>query len=118
MKEIDLPDFESMYKIVEEIRDKTLAHGILKAEIEEAESVITRTATENEEYFVGGKPPSQAHIQRAYFPTGFDGELLEKRKALAKLDTDVEYLKMRLDLDKLVIDVWRTESANKRLAVS
>jgi hypothetical protein len=49
--------------------------------------------------------------------TGFDGELLKKREQLAELESELEYLRMRYELDKIVIDVWRTQSANKRKAV-
>lgn len=118
MKEIDLPDFEDMYKLVLKIKDKTIAASIIEAEIDIRESEISKEVVHNEYYFIKGNPPSQAHIQRAFFPAGLEGELIPKRKELAKLKAEIEYLKMHLDLDKMLIEVWRTESANKRSAVS
>jgi hypothetical protein len=117
MKEVEIPDFEDMYKNLEEIRKKSLSSKLLEKEIEADESYVTKEATSNTEYHVNGKPPSQAHINKSWLVTGFDGELLKKREQLAELESELEYLRMRYELDKIVIDVWRTQSANKRKAV-
>lgn len=117
MKEINLPDFEDLYELATQIHKRTMEARLLKVELDAQESEIFRTVSEDSKYFVGGKPPSAVYIKTAYLFSGLDGELLEKRKLLATLETEIENLKLVLDTHKLLIEVWRTQSANKRKAI-
>ena len=115
----DLPDFEDMYNTISEIKDLTFKKLSLDIQIKDEEAKITRQAIGNSEYFDSkGKPPTMSHIKHMWLHTGFKGELLIKRNKYATVLADLEYKKLKFNLDKALIDVWRTQSANARLAVS
>jgi hypothetical protein len=115
MDTFDLPEFEDMYKTIEEIRDLATEIGIAKVALAYAESEITKLATSDGKYFQNGKPPSQTYIDNTYKYQGFDSELIPMRMNLAKLEAQLAYKKASLDLDKLKLEVWRTQSANERV---
>ena len=87
---IELPDFDDLFKLADEISNKDREIALLRIEIKYEESKITKEATTNEEYFVNGKPPSQTYIDNAWKYTGFNDELIEKRNHLAELETESE----------------------------
>ena len=119
VKVINLPDFEDMYSRLEAIKEVGLNKLLMAQEIEEKEAEVVMVVTTEEKYFIGGKSPSMAHISRTYLVTGLDdtGILPEMRRTYARQCAEYEYLKMRFDLDKIAIDVWRTQSANERKAI-
>lgn len=112
-----LPDFEDMYQTIQKIKELTFNKLILEVQIKDAVASITKTAYSDSKYFVNGKPRPMSFIEKAWLFSGFNGELFEKRKSFARICADLEHIKLKFDLDKALIDVWRTESANRRLAV-
>jgi hypothetical protein len=114
---INPPDFEDVMEIVERIRELSLQEAILSNKIKFMESDITAEATENEKYFVNGKPPSMTYINSTYKVTGFDGELKKLRNDLAQIQSELEYRKNLFSVKKDMLEVWRTESANQRASV-
>ncbi len=113
-----LPDFEDMYATIQEIKELTYNKLLLEVQIKDVVAHITKTAYTNSKYFTNGKPRPMSFIEKAWLFSGFNGELFEKRERFARTCADLEHIKLKFDLDKALIDVWRTESANKRLAVS
>ena len=113
---IELPDFQDMFKMVKEIKEKMLKEEMLKLEIKDLEAKTTLAVTSDQKYFVKGKPPSQSFIDSTYKYTGFDGEILSKREELVKISVEVEELKNTLQLYRDMVSVYQTESANKRAA--
>lgn len=111
------PDFEDMMEIAEEIKRLSLGSAVLENQIKFTESDIVIEATANEKYFVSGKPPSMAYINSTYKVTGFDGELKNMKNELANLQSQLEYNKNLFSIKKDMLEVWRTESANKRASV-
>jgi len=114
---ISLPDFEDMYKRLESIKEVTAEKLLLEVQIKEREGDIVLLVTTDPTFFEGGKPPSMAKVSSSYIRNGVNGELTELRKRYAELSAELEYLKYRFDLDKIAIDVWRTQSANERRVV-
>ena len=114
---VELPDFDDLFKLAERISNLSREKAILEIQIKHEEAKITKEATTNEEYFVKGKPPSQAYIDNAWKYTGFDDSILVLREELVILTSKLELLKTELYLWKDVMDIWRTESANERVAV-
>jgi len=113
---VDLPDFNTMVERIDKIRELMFKQLKLQAEIKDEESRVTRRAVMNSKYFVSGKVPSMSYIEKAYIPSGFDGTLLAMRESLAEVTSDLEHQKNLLDLDKSLIEIWRTQSANERKA--
>lgn len=113
---IELPDFQDMFKMTKEIKDLMVKEELLKLEIKEMESRVTVAMTNDEKYFIKGKPPSQSYIDSSYKITGLDGEIVAKRRELATISADLEELKTTLQLYRDMISVYQTESANRRAA--
>lgn len=112
-----LPDFEDMYSTIQKIKELTFNKLSLEVQIKDAVAKITRSAYTESKYFINGKPRPMSFIEKAWLFSGFNGELLDKRERFAQVCADLEHIKLKFELDKALIDVWRTESANKRLAV-
>lgn len=114
---IDLPDFEDMFKIIDEIRNNSLEKAELEHQVRLAESEIIKKVTTDKSYFKGDKPPAKNFIDGTYLFTGLDNELLPFREKIAQLSINIEYLKSKLSLLRDTIEVWRTQSANERTSV-
>lgn len=109
-----LPTFEELSDLVETIVSLHARKSILDVEIRDAESKVYREATFNPDNFIGGKPPSMTFIENAWKYNGIDGEIGGLRREIADVVTQLDAAKLRLDIYKMVIDIWRTNSANER----
>lgn len=117
MKLINPPDFDDMVKVSTAIREKALEKKYLELAIEKAESDIILKVTNDPTFFHNGKAPSVSFIKSAYMFQGLNGELIEVRQRLADVSAELDHLKREFELMKGMLDVWRTESANKRASV-
>jgi hypothetical protein len=113
-----LPDFDDLVSLAQEIgklKTELMKH---KSRLEELKARITFTVTSEAAYFVSGKVPSMAHIEALYHVVGYDEECRLKLFALKESIANEEGLLREKELTFQVyrdmIDVWRTESANKR----
>lgn len=114
MVKIELPDIEKMFESIELIRGLTLQKSVLELKISDGESKVTREAYANPKYEVKGRPPSMEFLKKTYLFAGFDGELIPLRSELAEIEANLDREKLKLDLNKKLFDVWRTQSANER----
>jgi hypothetical protein len=114
MAVIELPDFDILFKLALEIKELSVEEGLLELEIKRSESDIIRNIVEKSQ----GKPPSMSYLQSTIAFTGIDNSLLDLRKRLVEVSSDLDYKKLLLDLYRRMIDVWRTQSANERVVVS
>lgn len=113
----NVPDFERMASLIEEIYELSQNKMFLDLDIKFREAEIVKEATTDSKYFVNGKTPSMDYIKSSLMIVGLNGELVEKRTALAKVTASLEKAKNVLQLNKDILDVWRTEQANERKAV-
>ena len=110
MSEVDLPDFDKMYKIIEEIRDLSIEVAKLELTLKVKEGDI----------FVKGREKDMPvnHITSAYKAGGFEGELVPERNTLAEKQAELKFKENVLALYRSKIDVWRSVSANERLGLT
>ncbi len=111
---LDSPDFEKMEEVSNQIHELQERKLILEVEIDEtiAETVVELRT--NEKYFVNNKPLAMNYIKETYLFSGLNGELVEKRRELARVTADLEKAKRSYYLFKQIVDAWRTQSANAR----
>jgi hypothetical protein len=111
---LDTPDFEKMDTISDEIHGLQKKKLLLEVEIGEVEADTVMELRTNEEHFVKGKPLAMNYIKETYLFSGLKGELVEKRRELARVTADLEKSKRSYYLFKQIVDAWRTQSANAR----
>lgn len=116
--ELNLPDFDDLDRLIIEIRDLSLEAEYLDVYIKAKEAEIVEEYTTNPVKFVNGKAVSMTQLKTTVAYTGESGELTERRRELAKARAELEAAKLKFGLEKAKIDVWRTQSANERLALS
>lgn len=118
MGELRLPDFDDMIALATEIG--TLKKGLLtaKGRLSILKAQITRDVSTTEEYFVKGKPPSMSYIESNYHNLGINKktrtELVDLKASIATKEGSLREKELLFDVYRAMIDVWRTESANKR----
>jgi hypothetical protein len=117
MRENDLPDFEDMLAEAAKIKELMLRRDILQLEIESGEANVYRTATSDTKYFSNGKAPSISHIKSVFEFGGFNNELISLRHEFATVCADLELARMRFKIMEMQVEIYRTESANKRASL-
>jgi len=108
------PDFEILFKLVEEIYGLAYDIAIKEFTIKIKEAEIVMLTSTDSTYFINGKPPSQSFIEGSWKIVGLDGNLIGLRKELVGKKEKLDLLKNKLDLYKRMLDIWRTQSANER----
>lgn len=114
MTKIKLPDFDDLFSLNEHISDLSRKKLRLDLEIKFREAEISKKAMIDEAYRVNGKTPSMEFIKNSYLLTGFEGELIPLREELVDVTSELDMQKIKLQLYRDLIDVYRTESANER----
>lgn len=109
-----IPDFEELIALSELIAGFMFTKLSLEAKIKEGESNVFRIASADERYFQGGKPASSTYIENAWKFTGLDGELVPLRNELASVIAKLEGSRMKMDVFKNMIEIWRTLCSNQR----
>lgn len=109
---IDLPDLEELRVVIEEINTLSYEYGKLKLKLEMAEALTVLNASKMKGD--DGKLLSTSFINSTYAKTGVNNELIPYRNDLVELSAKLENTKKRYDYLKLLIDIWRTQSANER----
>jgi hypothetical protein len=116
MSQADLPDFEEMMYLAGEISGLLEKKLLLDLMIKNRESEIVLKVSNDEAFFQKGKPPSMSFIESTYMLTGLEGELITAREEYCKAVSQLENSRLRYDIMKMKVDVYRTESANQRMA--
>lgn len=117
MPDVDLPDFDDMLRIGQQIKEKIIERDDLDIKIKSRESEIYRITATNSQYLTkDGKPPSASFVKATYEYPGLEGELLPLRKQYSVLIAEIENLRLVFDVMRMKVDLYRTESANKRFA--
>lgn len=112
---INLPDFDDMVGIAEQIKEQNQLKADLEHQIKLGESEVYRTTAADLAYYQGGKPPSVAFVKATYEFTGLTGDLVPLRKQLGEVEVELAYLEQMFDIMKIQVDLYRTEAANKRM---
>ena len=106
---IKLPDFDEMRGLIQKIKILSFETSKLDIQIKFLESITFRK----------GKEQGLAvnFIENAYKTTGFDDEILPLRLELAEKTADLNAIKHELELNKSLIEVWRSIQANERIGL-
>ena len=115
---IELPDFEDLQVLIDEIRKLSINKSILELTIKKLESEAVRTAVTSPEYFQQGKPLAVTYVKEVYEYPGLNGEIVPFREQLAVCSADLESARLRFGLLKDMIDIWRSEQANQRISMT
>lgn len=116
-REIKLPDFDDLFKLIEQIRQLSVEKMKLEWDIKFEEANIVLEVSSNPKYFISGKAPSMTFIKDTYLKRGIEDSLIERRYQLANMISELEFLKNSFQLNRDMISVFQTESANKRSSV-
>ena len=102
-----LPEVEEINEVIDKIYQvsKQIARLKLAIKIKEAEVALEKSQE--------GKI-SMAFLQATYVITGKENEITKLRTELAKLEPELEYYRNKLEMYKMIVDIWRTQSANER----
>ena len=110
MNEVNLPDFDELYTLIGEIKDKAIDVAKLKLKIKVLEKGVFVKGRED------GLPVS--HIENSYKHTGFKDEIMPYRLDLAEMEATLNWMENTLSLHRSKIEVWRTVSANERSGIA
>lgn len=111
-----IPDFDDFMKLTDEITQLMWEKLTLEAQLKEGEANVFKRAFSEERFFQGGKPPSAAFVDNTYKHSGLDGELLPLRNSLASIVSKLDGKRLKMDVYKTMIEVWRTLCSNQRTA--
>ncbi len=118
MKIENLPDFDELIALTGEIGGLKTTLMVDKAGLARLEAEITEKVTKDAQYHVGGKAPSMAYIKSHYHTLGCDKKTFEDlntlKSTIAKNEGKLREKDLLFQVYRDMIDVWRTESANKR----
>lgn len=117
MVNVDIPDFGVLLDLVDSIHDLTEKRNKLKIKIEFIEAQVVKECRSNQAYYENGKPLSMEAIKNTVMFTGFENELIPLRVELAGLEANIESNKLKFDVSKMQLDLYRTEQANQRYQV-
>jgi hypothetical protein len=115
---VELPDYEKIFELIKKIGEKSKERALLELEIKFDCAALVIETQSNPKYFINDKPQSMAQIERTLLVLGREGELKEKYTKLALISSELELLRLELSLLNNMIEIWRTQSANERLAIS
>lgn len=121
MSEIKIPDFDDLIGLTERIGTLKLSINMDQIELDRLLANITNTVTVTKEFWVNNKPPSMSYIDSNYHKAGYDDEtrdlLYTLRKRLAENQAELDEKELLFKVYQAQIEVWRTESANRRASV-
>jgi len=109
-----LPEFDDLFAIVNNAAELSAKKLFLENEIKQKEAETVLKVTTEEQYFVGGKPPSMSFVENTYRFLGINNEIIPLRHKLAEMISELEKLRGTLDIYKEMLSTWQTLSANER----
>lgn len=118
MVEVNLPDFDDLIALTSKIGKTKTRLLVNKATLEQEHALITELVSSDATYYIGSKPPSMAYIKSNFHVLGINkksGERIKNlRLTIAEDEGSLRENELLFDVYRDMIDVWRTESANKR----
>ena len=117
MMNIRPPDFEEMMGVAEEILSCSKTKLLLELDIELREAESIKLIMKSPEYHIKGKTPSMDYIKRCLLVPGLNNELKDLRKNLIDITVRLDRAKLKYDIMKDMLNLYRTESANSRVAM-
>lgn len=111
-----LPDYEDFMTLADSIELTSKEKARLEIQIKTLETELVKKVTTDPTYFQSGKVPSMVYIESTWKYTGLDNELLPLRLRFSELTAELEKSKIKMDIYKTMLDIWRTLSANERKA--
>jgi len=121
----NLPDFEEMLKIANEVGVLTTEVAVYKNALSEVQAKITGVVMKVEDYWVGPdskgnfKPPAFNFIESTYHKVGYDDETYEQlnhiRNHISVKLGRLEQLKLTFQVMRDMIDVWKTKQFNRNM---
>lgn len=118
MDEAKLPDFDQLITLAEEIGITKKRLLLNKALLDREHANITQSVTSDAAYYVSNKPPSMAYIKSNYHVLGISKEsreyIVSLQNQIAEDEGTLKEKELLFEVYRGMIDVWRTESANKR----
>jgi hypothetical protein len=114
----NLPDFDELVLLTGEIGGLKTSLMVDKTSLERLEADITKRVTGDPIYYIRGKSPSMSYIKAHYHALGCDEEtereIAELKSSIAESEGQLREKELLFQVYRDMIDVWRTESANKR----
>jgi hypothetical protein len=107
----DIPDFDDLMKVADDIGELSLRKMQLENQLKAAEANVFKTAMNIP---VNGKLPSASFVTNSYLHTGINGELIITRDELAFVQSQLDKKKIQLSIYRDMLEVFRTVSANER----
>jgi hypothetical protein len=114
MAGINPPDFEEMLGMIDVIRNLNAEVQIAKVDLDVAEAETVKKASTDKSLSPDGKYLSVTFINSTYKITGINGELVAKRRELARKSAELDKAYKLFDVMKMQFDAWRTDQANNR----
>jgi hypothetical protein len=109
-----IPDFEDFMKLAGEIRELSFKKMKLESTLKAGEAITFREAMSKP--LENGKLPSSSFVINAYLHMGINGELVGDRELLASVSSELEHKKIQLSIYRDMLELYRTFSANERVA--
>lgn len=119
MKKVDLPDFDDMVALANDIGGLKTSLMLLEGRQDQLKADITETVTTDPTYWGSDKKaPSNAHIKDTFHINGFDEDTRARLELLRNtIATTTGELRTKENIFRVyesMIGVWRTQSANDR----
>lgn len=109
-----LPDFDELDKLTSEIAELMYLKLLAERDIKIGEADVFKRCQSDSSLYQNGKPAPVSYIDNAFKFTGISGELIPLRASLADLTSRLEKAKLKMEVYKNMMDIWRTLSANER----
>ena len=116
--QIKLPDYDDFIALTNKIRDLLLYSEVLDNRIKEKEAKLHQRFLTDPDLYYKGKPLSSTAIKSAYEFSGFNDELVELRNEHAKAKADLEQARLEFKTYEMMVDLYRTNSANQRASTA
>jgi hypothetical protein len=113
-----IPDFDEMEELAALMAEAKARMIYLESEIESLQAKFIRQALTNSDYWPKNKPPTMSYCNSVVAKIGNTEEQEEKLRKLRLDLSDAEetyrHLRKLIDLRQDKLNLYRTESANKR----
>jgi hypothetical protein len=120
MTDFELPDFEEMLGLADRIGALRREIDVYEASLDAKLAEITRVVTQNKEYWHTGKAPAVNYIKTVFHSEGHTEqagkELSGLRKNIFAKTGELETLKLKFQIYKSMVDVWKANQYNKNQA--